>query len=339
MMKDIAERLSQNRFTPHPLLRNAHAQTIIGSLIPRRTPLVDSNTEERVFRVASNARVLAHISWQKDARSRPTLVIVHGLEGSSISPYMLGTAEKALRAGFNCVRLNARNCGGTAHLTETLYHAGLTDDLRAVTDELIERDRVDEIYLVGFSLGGNVALKLAGEYAGDAPRALRGVIAVSPSIHLSRCARAMEIRSNALYHVRFMRALKRSLRTKARLFPDRYDASLLKGIKSIRQFDETYVAPHWGFRDAEDYYARASAFPLIGRTRVPTLILHAKDDPFIPFSQFEEMEENPSVLLVATERGGHVGFVARASEDRFWYETMTAEFIRLTSRCQAQVSL
>lgn len=337
MMKDIAERLSQKPFTPHPALRNAHAQTIVGSLIRRRVPLLESNTEPRVFDVASNARVLAHCSWQREARSRPTLVIVHGLEGSSISPYMLGTAEKALRAGFNCVRLNVRNCGGTAHLTQTLYHAGLTDDLRAVTGELIERDQLDEIYLMGFSLGGNVALKLAGEYGADAPRALRGVIAVSPSIHLSICARAMEMRSNALYQMRFLRALRRSLRIKAHLFPDRYDTSLLKGIKSIRQFDDTYIAPHWGFRDAEDYYAKASAFPLIGRVKVPTLILHAKDDPFIPFSQFEEVEENPSLLLMAAERGGHVGFIACAGEDRFWYETMTAQFVRLTSRCQTEV--
>jgi hypothetical protein len=250
---------------------------------------------------------------------------------------MLGTAEKALRAGFNAVRLNARNCGGTAHLTDSLYHAGLTGDLRAVVDELTKHDGFNEIYLVGFSLGGNVALKLAGEYGRDAPRALRGVIAVSPSIHLSSCARAMEMRSNALYQMRFLRALRRSLRAKARLFPDLYDASLLKDIKSIRQFDETYVAPHWGFRDAEDYYARASALPFISRIGIPTLIIHAKDDPFIPFAQFEGIEENPSVLLLATERGGHVGFVARASEDRFWYETMAAQFVSLTREHQTQV--
>jgi hypothetical protein len=329
MMKDIARRLSQKPFAPHPALANPHAQTIAGSLLPRRTPLLDRSTKERVFDVAPNVRVMAHCSWQEEIHSRPTLILVHGLEGSSASPYMLGTAEKALRAGFNALRLNVRNCGGTAHLTDTLYHAGLTDDLRAVIDELAERDGLDEIYLVGFSLGGNVALKLAGEYAASAPRALRGVIAVSPSIHLSRCARAMEMRSNALYQLRFLRALRRSLRAKARLFPDRYDASLLKGVKSIRQFDETFVAPHWGFRDAEDYYARASSFPLMGRIQIPTLILHAKDDPFIPFDQFEQMEENPAVLLMAAERGGHVGFISRKGEDRFWYETMTAQFVRL----------
>ncbi|HEY7547522.1 MAG TPA: alpha/beta fold hydrolase [Blastocatellia bacterium] len=339
MMKDVAEQLLQKTFTPHPALRNAHAQTLAGYLIRRRTPLLDDNTEERLFRVAPNARLLAHCSWHKERASRPTLVVAHGLEGSSISSYMLGTAEKALRAGFNCVRLNFRNCGGTAHLSDTLYHAGLTGDLRAVVDELIERDQLNDIYLVGFSLGGNVALKLAGEYGRDAPSALRGVIAVSPSIHLSSCARTIERRSNRLYHLSFLNSLRKSLRAKARLFPDRYDASHLKRIKSIRQFDETYVAPHWGFRDAEDYYARASALPLVGRIQIPTLLLHAKDDPFIPFDQFEsrEIEENPFILLLATERGGHVGFIARTREDRFWYEAMTAEFVRLTSRCRIEV--
>jgi hypothetical protein len=277
--------------------------------------------------------VLAHCAWQE--KSRPTIIVVHGLEGSSLSPYMRGTAEKALAAGFNAIRLNVRNCGGTAHLAETLYHAGLTDDLRAVISELIERDGLNEIFVVGFSLGGNIALKLAGEYGAEPPRQLIGVCAVSPSIHLSSCADAIGMRSNLIYHLRFLRALRRSVRIKAQLFPDRYDASLLGGVRTIREFDNRFVAPHWGFRDAEDYYSKASALGLIAHIRIPTLILHAKDDPFIPFSPFEgrEIKENPSVLLIASERGGHVGFVsARANgENLFWYETMIMEFVRLTA--------
>jgi predicted alpha/beta-fold hydrolase len=338
MMKEMTDRLAQVVFAPHPALRNAHAQTIAGTLIRRRTPLLDRNSEARYFDTAPGARVLAHCSWQNDHQSKPTLVVAHGLEGSILSPYMLGTAEKALRAGFNVLRLNTRNCGGTAHLSETLYHAGLTDDLRAVVAELTERDRLGEIYLMGFSLGGNVALKLAGEYGANAPESLRGVIAVSPSIDLASCADAIELRSNLLYHMRFVVSLRKSIRLKAELFPHRYNPSLLGGVRTIREFDNRYVAPHWGFRDAEDYYSKASALPFIRRIKIPTVILHAKDDPFIPFTPFEgaEVRENPSVLLVAPDRGGHVGFVcARTQKDLFWYETLMAEFISAAKEHQS----
>jgi len=179
---EIINHLERTPFIPHPALRNAHAQTLIGTFIRRRFKLVIENTEARIFDIAPGVQVLAHCSWQKDRASKPTLLIVHGMEGSTESRYMLGTAEKALEAGYNVVRVNFRNCGGTEHLTPTLYHAGLTDDIRQTVAELIERDGLSEIYLAGFSLGGNVVLKLAGEYGEKIPPQIRGVAAVSPSI-------------------------------------------------------------------------------------------------------------------------------------------------------------
>ena len=151
--EDIAKRLEKSPFIPHPALKNPHAQTIAGTMIRRRFKSLDDRTESRFFDTHPGVRVLAHCSWKEERTSRPTLVIAHGMEGSTESRYMLGTAEKALGAGFNAVRVNYRNCGGTEHLTSTLYHAGLTEDLRQIVDELIRCDGLGEIYLIGFSLG------------------------------------------------------------------------------------------------------------------------------------------------------------------------------------------
>jgi uncharacterized protein len=301
-------------------------------LIPRRFKAVGERTEDRVFDVAAGVRVLARCSWQDSPARKPTLLIVHGMEGSTESRYMLGTAEKALGAGFNAVRVNFRNCGGTEHLTPTLYHAGLTEDLRQIITELTEKDGLGSIYLMGFSLGGNVVLKLVGEYGKGAPAAVRGVVAISPCVDLASCADAIELRSNLLYHLHFTRSLRNRLRRKAELFPDRYDASRLRGVWSIRKFDDTFTSRHSGFRDVADYYARASALPFIKRIAVPTLIIHAKDDPFIPFAPLErtEVSGNDNVTLLATERGGHVGFISDGEgEGRFWAEATAIDYVRL----------
>jgi predicted alpha/beta-fold hydrolase len=333
----ILERLSRTPFIPLPKLRNAHAQTLAGAVIPRRFKAVAENSEPRYFDTAPGVRVLAHCSWQKERNRRPTLVLLHGMEGSTESRYMLGTAEKALGAGFNAVRVNTRNCGGTEHLTSTLYHAGQTEDLRQIIAELVERDGLGELYIAGFSLGGNVVLKLAGEYGSAAPQQLKGVIGISPSIDLSASADAIELRSNILYNMRFIWSLRTRMRRKARLFPERYDASGLRGVWSIRKFDDVYTAPHSGFGNVANYYERASSLQFISRIAVPTLIVHAQDDPFIPFESFRhpDIEANPNVVLLAPEQGGHVGFISadREGEDRFWAEAMAVEFVKAIATC------
>jgi len=331
----MIERFNQHPFVPHPALKNPHAQTIAGTLIPRRFKSIVERSERRFFDTDSGVRVLAHCAWQDDRTARPTVILAHGMEGSTESRYMLGTAEKALGAGFNAVRVNYRNCGGTEHLTSTLYHAGLTDDIRHIVLELIEHDGLNEIYLAGFSLGGNIVLKLAGEYGSSIPFAIRGIAAVSPSIDLALCADAIELRRNIIYSSRFVKSLRDRMRLKARLYPDRYDPSKLRRIRTIRQFDDAYVAPHCGFRDSADYYERASALRVINRVSIPTLIVHAKDDPIIPFAQIKrtEVTSNPNVIVIAPEQGGHVGFISANGEgdQRFWAETTVVRFIEMIS--------
>lgn len=335
MKERILEQLGGMPFIPPQRLRNSHAQTLAGTVIPRRFKAVPANSEARFFDTAPGVRVLTQCSWQKDRASRPTLVLLHGMEGSTESRYMLGTAEKALAAGFNAVRVNTRNCGGTEHLTTTLYHAGLTDDLRHILTELYERDGLIDVHIAGFSLGGNVVLKLAGEYGEAVPQQLKSVSAVSPSIDLNASADAIELRSNIIYNMRFVWSLRNRMRRKARLFPDRYDESRLRGVWSIRKFDDVYTAPHSGFGNVANYYARASSLQFIKRISVPTLIIHAQDDPFIPFDSFRhpDIQSNSNVVLLAPEQGGHVGFISadREGEDRFWAERMVVEFLKLIS--------
>ena len=331
--ESILAKLSAEPFVPHIRIRNGHAQTILSSFLKRRTPLLQKLATPRHFETLPSTQVLGDCVWQEDKENRPTLILLHGMEGSIDSGYMQGCAEQAIRAGFNVIRLNHRNCGGTEHLTPTLYHAGLTDDLRKIVTELIERDGLQKIFIAGFSLGGNVVIKLAGEYGKNAPPQIKGFIGVSPSLDLVSCAAAIEMRSNFLYHSRFILSLKNRMRRKARLFPERYDISKLRGVWTIRKFDDVYTSRHAGFRDVEDYYERASAIRLIQNIAVPTLIIHAKDDPFIPFVSFEsrELQENPNIVLLATEHGGHVGFLSNSkdAETRFWYEKKIVEFIEL----------
>jgi uncharacterized protein len=319
-------------FIPPRFLTHGDAQTLGAYLWPRRLSTGDqSGDEERLFEVEPGNQVLARCRWQAQPTEHPTLLMWHGMEGSTASNYMLTTAEKTFRCGFNVVRVNLRNCGGTEHLSETLYHGGLTGDQRAVIDELITRDGLPGLYVAGFSLGGNMVLKLAGEYGEDPPRELKAICAVSPSIDLRASTTLIARRRNWIYQQDFLRRLKNRIKLKEKLFPNRYDSGLLRGVRSVEQFDNQFVAPHFGFADANDYYAQASSRPYIGRIRVPTLIIHAKDDPFIPFEPMLDpsIVSNPYVLLVATERGGHVAWVsASAGEERFWAENRVVDFCR-----------
>lgn len=308
--------------------------TIIGAQRPRRFSILQVPVERREFATEPGTRVVAHCHWQPDRLARPLILIIHGLEGSSEGSYTLGTAGKAYAAGFNVLRYNVRGCGGTAALTPTLYHSGLTVDLHYVLDELIERDGLQEIFLVGFSMGGNQLLKFAGELGADAPEQLKGVCAISPPIDLASCARSLMERKNWIYEIRFLRSLRKTMRERARLFPGVYDTERLAQIRSLWDWDETFQH-HNGFAGAADYYAQASSLGFIPKIAIPTLIIHAQDDPFIPFAPFSDprLHENLNVLLVTPQHGGHVAFcgIKQPDEDRSWAENRAVEFSHLLS--------
>jgi predicted alpha/beta-fold hydrolase len=290
---------------------------------PRQFPTLPPATE-RFFDVAPHARVLAHCHWQAERERHPALLALHGLESSSNAHYMRGMADKAFAAGFNVILLNQRNCGGTEQLSAGLYHSGLTADADHVIRELAVVDGVNAIVLAGYSLGGNLALKLAGDYGDAPPPQLRAVCAVSPVMDLELCVRALERRQNFFYQWNFVRGLKRRMCRKAHWFPDRFTTEGLDAIRTVRQFDEVYTAPHFGFRDASDYYYRASAMRVIDRVRVPTLIITAADDPFVPSLPFRDRKvvDNPHLRVIVTPQGGHCAFVtaSRDGYDGYWAE-------------------
>jgi uncharacterized protein len=329
---------AMKEFVPSRWLCNPHAMTIAATFWRRkflRLPVSFS----RLFEVESGTQVRADCHLHENPRERATIVLLHGLEGSSDSGYMLGVAEKSWVAGFNVVRLNQRNCGGTERLTRTLYHSGLSDDIRAVVFELIERDELPEIFAVGFSMGGNLVLKTAGELSDSAPSQIRGFVAVAPALDLAACADALGEPRNFIYERHFVEGLKRRMRLKASLFPHIFGIDGMRGIRSVREFDEVITARFCGFTGADDYYERSSAQHVLARIRKPTLILTAEDDPFVPISSFSHsaIHENPCIELVTSKHGGHCAFISNEPGDaRFWAENRVVEFCRQQSTLARQ---
>ena len=334
LLATAAEVFARKPFQPHRIFSGAHAQTLAAYAWPRPYRFNSPKDEQRLFEVEPGVKVLADCRWQNPRKQHATVVLWHGIEGSTSSVYMIATADKAFRAGFNVVRVNFRNCGGTEHLTPTLYHGGLSSDVRAVSNELFEHDGLDRIIPIGFSLGGNYVLKFAAEYDTNPPSHIKAVCAVSPSVNLRSSSDLIGHRSNRIYERNFVSRLKRRMVAKHKLYPEQYNLSKLSTVRTLREFDECFTAPAHGFADADDYYQRTSSIHMIARIHIPTLIIHAHDDPFIPFAPLAcpEVKENPHILLVDTPKGGHVAFVSNdrnGDEDRFWAENRAVEFCKL----------
>ena len=315
-------------FAPHAALRNKHAMTIAAAYWPRRFAL--PRPEERLFRVSEDSQLLAACHWQDGKRTgTPVIAIVHGLEGSCDSNYVLGIAEKAYQRGLHVVRLNQRNCGNSEKLTPTLYNSGMSEDYQAVFEELAEGDGFTQIFFAGYSMGGNLVTKMAGEYGAAAPRTLRAVCAICPALDLAACADALNKRENYFYQRHFVKGLMARYTRKAALFPKIYSQDGFGKIRSVREFDDAITAPSFGYRDAQEYYETASARKVVGQVRVPMLMITAQDDPFVPYESFLAalVEENPAIRFVAPERGGHCGFISRhGGVERFWAEARVVDF-------------
>jgi predicted alpha/beta-fold hydrolase len=299
-------------FRARKFLSGGHVQTVASFLLPRRIVLPKS--EERLIEVEPGIHVLCHCHWQIDRHAALTVIVVHGLEGSTESNYMLGIAEKGLAAGMNVVRMNQRTCGGTDHLAPTLYHSGRSGDVIAVAKSLVEDDGISRFALCGFSMGGNIVLKTAGEWGKSGPPEFYAVAVVCPAMDLAASADALHNPTNRLYEQYFLWKLKARMRNKDRCFPREYDLSRLRGLKSLRDFDDKITAYYSGFEGASDYYARAAAANVVDKIAVPTYILYARNDPFIRVTPEtrRKVEANPNITFVQTEDGGHCAFIAEA---------------------------
>src|SRR3984957_10474881 len=302
-------------FRPRARLRGGHVQTLAAFFLSRRIQL--PSAEQRLIEVEPGIPVLCHCHWQKERSSALTLIVVHGLEGSSESQYMMGIARNGLAAGMNVVRVKQRNCGGMDHCAPTLYNSSRSADVAAVARNLVERDGIPGFVLIGFSMGGNLVLKLAGEWGSDAPADFRGAAAVCPAANLAAGADALHEPANRIYEYYFLLQLFRRFRLKVRLFPHDFDASRLRGIKTLRQFDDRVTAHYCGFTGADDYYARAAGAALIDKIAIPTLIIHAANDPFVRIlpQTRQQILANRDITYIETGEGGHCAFIGESDGD------------------------
>jgi predicted alpha/beta-fold hydrolase len=317
-------------FVPARPIRNHHLMTVVPRYWSRGPLLAGIPVERRLFRTEPDTQIVGFCHWQDNRWSAQTMLLLHGLEGCCDSHYMHGIAAKAYKAGLNVVRLNQRTCGGTEHLSPTLYNSGLSADYRSVLQEL-GAEQMHRIWFVGYSMGGNLLLKATGELGRSEP-ALAGTVVVCPNIDPTLCVRELERPANWLYHRHFLTRLKARVQRKASLSPGRWDLNGLRAITRISEFDDRYTAPDGGYRDAADYYDRSGARHVLDSIAVPTTIITAQDDPFIPYSMFltPSVQQNPSIRLLAPTHGGHCGFfqTRRSEEDRYWVENRIVEIVR-----------
>jgi len=313
-------------FTPAAGLSNNHLMTLAPLLIHRRFPRTDAGGEKLFIEVAPGNQVLIKLHQgqgpdQRDGgdprKAESVIIVLHGLESSAEAPYVRGVCEKAIHEGFSVARMNMRNCGGTSHLASTLYNAGMSGDVLEVAATLCQRFGYKRVFLCGFSLGGNLVLKAAGEqqesYSGkykDLP--LSGVCSICPPIDLEGCVKQMERGVNRIYEKNFVLSLKLKVYEKARHFPGRYDLKKLRKIRTVRGFDDAFTAPDAGYGSAVEYYTGASAQHVLAKISCPCLIIAAQDDPLVPFSCFDGLGspgKNYRGQLLAPKNGGHVSFI------------------------------
>ena len=309
-----------------PFFKNPHLLTIAGNFWSR--PGVDTRWPVQAvrYRTEPEVEVLVH-SQNPDGPPRGEIIFVHGLEGSSAAGYARSMSWAALEAGYATHRFNMRSCGGTETLALSNYHSGQTSDLLYVLKERRRRSELP-IFLVGFSLGGNVVLKLTGELEDQARGLVTAVCAVSTPIDLKACSMALGKPGNFLYEQRFLQRLRDRIRLRHRQAPEIYSLEPLKKIRTIYDFDDLYTGPLFGFGNADNYYTTQSANRFIGRIRIPALLVQAKDDPLIPFSVYDHpaFRENPCLTLVAVDHGGHLGFISRR-RPRFWLDGLVMRWL------------
>jgi len=293
--------------------------TIAGNFWKRPNPETLCPVATTYYQTEPDVQILVHS--QTPPKPEGVLILVHGLEGSSASGYMQSMAFAALQSNYAVHRFHMRSCGGTEDLALTNYHAGQTSDLLFVLRELRRQNPTLPLWPIGYSLGGNVVLKLTGELGSHASDLIQGAVAVSTPLDLGACAVALKQKKNYLYDSRFLARLKERIEKRYRQAPHLYSLEPMKNVRNVWDFDNLYTGPLFGFGDADGYYGTQSSKNFIGKIEVPTLVIHAKDDPLIPFYVYDNpaLESNPFIQFEPTEYGGHVGFIARG-QPRFWLD-------------------
>jgi predicted alpha/beta-fold hydrolase len=315
------------RFRPHPLIIGGHAQTIVGRYLPTK-PLEIHSTRHRIPLGDGDQLVVEESVPESWTEQSPTVVVVHGLAGTADADYVVRLSRRLYRMHVRIVRVNLRGAGRGAGLAAQVYHAGRTGDLRAVADWVNAVAPVSPIGLVGFSLGANLVLKLAGEAATDPIKNLDCVCAASPPADLAACCRYLQRLGGRHYDRNLTRLLVRLVERLHERRPELGPAGL-EGVGTLLEFDERYTARRNGFKSADDYYAQSSANRFVGRISIPGLVVHARDDPFIPPAPVERCDWPNGIEFDLSAHGGHLGFISRRPwlGDRRWLETRIAVWL------------
>lgn len=313
-------------FQPAWWLRNRHWQTVWNRLFRRSSDV--STTRARWTTPDGD---FLDIDFLDGPRGAPQLLVIHGLEGSSERKYVRGLLDRAAELGWRGIALNFRSCSGVMNRAQRLYHSGETEDLNWVVEELTKRDPGAAILPVGVSLGGNVLLKWLGEQGAMIADEVRAAATISVPYDLAAAAEKMSTGLGRIYSWFFLRTLKEKALAKAELYPEIIDAGAIRKARSWRQYDEVATAPLHGFEGADDYWFRSSSKRFLTKIRCPTLLISARDDPFIPESSLpvEEVADSDWLHAEFTERGGHVGFVTGRVpwNPIYWAERRAIDFL------------
>lgn len=320
-------------FKPKGLFKNGHVQTIYAALFHTRPFL--KPTKKLYIPVDKETMLACEYNQAYNSPNHQVVILVHGLGSCAHANYINSTARKLLSKGFDVIRINIRGSGPTLHLTPTLYHAGLTIDVKTTLEYTIESLQYKDVILAGFSMGANIVLKLAGEYGESTPSELKGICAVSPPLNMPECSDAIKKLQNRVYDDYYLKHIKIAFRKKTRYFPEEYNLDMLERIKILYHFDDYLVAPQFGYKDADDYHRQNSSYDYLSAINVKTLLIQSDNDPIIPFKSTKSaMQElvNPNLEYMIGHSGGHVGFInnkqlARQDVDSHWAENRIIDFV------------
>lgn len=315
-------------FRPHPLLRNSHAQTLGAFVFPGQIP--QQGAVAHVVDLFDGDRLVMHDNRPPHWRPGDRIVLLlHGFCGNHQSPYVARLAGKMWQRQMRTFRIDFRGFGSSASISRSHLYGGCSHDVESVIQEIHQLSPQSNLSVVGFSIGGNILMKLLGEWGWNHPEYIDQAIAVSPPVDLVYASWNIRSRGNQIYEAYFVNRLQKAMTARRRLVPDLLDTGLNPLPDRLIEWDERLIAPVWGFSDADDYYQQSSAGPLLNNVRVPTKVLWSQDDPVVPIDSYQRFTLSNQIEIIDSPRGGHLGFLAAKMDDpdRYWMDWRILEWV------------